>query len=285
MNQVIKNRKAFIIAHYNEFAQVSPDLFRFIVYLNKQKAKVVFVSTNLSDTHYKSLSSHSTVIRRENFGYDFWSYKVGIDALGDLGSYDRVTLLNSSFLILSPSSLCEGFLSNPKTPAMRGLSMSHDKGKHLQSYWIAFETTQLLNSIYFKEWWSNMRPISDRQSVIDTYEVGMTKHFERNGVPVSSVYEPTPNDFMLAMFRLLASGRRKFKAETRTLTMSSFGAENLNPTHFLWEKLLVKCGIIKYDLLKNNPEEIPLRAFYKIVKDNEDVKISLKLNSIKFPES
>jgi rhamnosyltransferase len=285
MQNATRNRKAFVIAHYNEAAQVSPDLFRLVAYLNKQRAKVVFVSTNLTDTHCKALSSHSTVIRRENFGYDFWSYKIGIDALGDLKHYDRVTLLNSSFLILSPPLLCEVFLSSPKTPAMRGLSMSHDKGKHLQSYWVAFETTQLLTSAYFKEWWNNMTPISERQSVIDTYEVGMTKYFEMNGIPIISVYEPTPTDLMLATFRMFARGRRKFETETRTLTISSLGAEKLNPTHFLWEKLLVECGIIKYELLKKNPEEIPLRAFYKLIKDSEDAKISLKLNSVNYPES
>jgi rhamnosyltransferase len=275
------NKKAFIIAHYNEKGQVAPDLILLTKYLKIRGAEIIFVSTKLSDLNYQIVSQFAQVIRRDNYGYDFWSYKIGIDALGDLGKYDRVTVLNSSFIILSITTLCDSFLEDPTKQGLRGLSISHEKSKHIQSYWISFEGNILINSRIFKAWWEDMKPVSERQKVIDLYEIGISKYFIKNGVSISAKYEPSENDLMLATFRLLAAGKKIINVNNSSCIVYSNGAEKLNPTHFLWEKLLINCGIVKYDLIKNNNEQIPINSLYKLINKKEYLIKSLEINSIK----
>jgi lipopolysaccharide biosynthesis protein len=273
-----KMKKAFVIAHYNDLGRVTPDLYRLILYLVEKKCIVILVSTKLCDDHYNILLKDIKVIRRENIGYDFWSYKVGIEALGDLGAYDRVTVFNSSFLILSIPKLCDIFLKDAKIPSVCGLSMSYEKEKHIQSYWVSFESTKLLKSYYFRNWWKKMTPISNREEVINKYEVKMTNYFEKYGVQSKVIYEPTEEEKILGLMRFYSTRKIKIKAERGIFNLNSSEANILNPTHYFWEGLMISCGVIKYELLIRNPQEIPIRNIYKQIESHKQLKLSLELN-------
>lgn len=84
---------AFVIAHYNPDGKVPRDLFNLVTYIAKLSGNIVFVSTNITESEIKKLSPYAHVIARENFGYDFWSYKLGMQRLGDLRQLERIVFL------------------------------------------------------------------------------------------------------------------------------------------------------------------------------------------------
>jgi hypothetical protein len=259
---------AFVVAHYHASGRVSADLRALVQALAALPARVVFVSTGISDESAESLRPHAQVIARDNVGYDFWSYRVGIEALGDLSGIDRLVVFNSSFVTLSRKALTQPFLAPVGGPCLHGLSRCAFGRPHLQSYWVAFEHRDLLRSTVFERWWSRMTPVSDRLEVIRRYEMGMSAYFERAGVPLRAAFEPNREDHILALCRMMASRPNEIPFLTRPAEEDVDGcprldfsrAARLNPTHFLWDRLVRNHGIVKLDLLRNNPFDMSLQA-------------------------
>lgn len=252
----MKPSLAFVVAHFHPSGRVAPDLFELVRSLSHFTRRIVFVSTGISGEAAARLGPFAQVISRENFGYDFWSYRVGIEALGDLAGIDRLVILNSSFVTLAPRLLCAPFLGPVQGPCLHGLTRCDFGTPHLQSYWIAFEHRDLILSENFSRWWRDMTPVSDRREVISRYEMGMTKHFAEAAVPIRAAFQPTRDEDILAMCRMIASRRVSvgryvdFSDASPRLRMEQ--ASRLNPTNFLWDVLFNRHGILKIELLKNN---------------------------------
>jgi len=247
-----------VVAHYHPKGRVAADLKALVRHFASLTDRVVFVSTGIDPAQAQELEPFAHVIARENFGYDFWSYKLGIDALGELTGLDRVLLCNSSFVTLDPALLCQSILGEVEAPALRGLTLSADGVVHAQSYWVSFEHPDLILSPEFSQWWSDMVPISDRQEVIDRYERGMSAYFADMGFPVTACFVPDYSDILVGMCRAAASRRIKFVDVKREFSVDLDTFRILNPTHFLWDAVAERFGILKHDLIKHNPQGLDL---------------------------
>jgi hypothetical protein len=262
-------RLAFIIAHYDPNGRVSSDLYNFVMYISRLSNKIIFVSTRICESEINKLSPYATVISRENFGYDFWSYKTGLEALGELKDIERLVFFNNSFITTDPQSLCNFFLGPIKGKALRGLTVAHYPKLHVQSYLFAFEDSSLINSTEFKNWWRNMTPISNKDEVIHLYEIGMSEWFIQWGTPIKSAFTIPMKDIPVVIVRVAMKMNwkpshvlRKLKLLKRQLNSKIKIHENLNPTHYFWLSLYLKSKIIKIDLLKNNPTNQDLSKLF-----------------------
>lgn len=248
---------AFVIAHYNPDGRVPRDLFNLVVYISKLSDRIIFVSTHIAEIEIKKLSPYAQVIARENFGYDFWSYKIGVETLGDLKQTERIVFFNSSFITLDPKALMNSFLKPVSSQALRGLTISNHPKLHVQSYLFAFENSALINSTEFKSWWEQMVPLSNRDEVIDRYEIGMSEWFSKYGVPIKSALKVDQKDIVKSVYRALLKRHWKITDFTKILRVKlSFYLkihQNLNPTHFFWMTVYNQSKILKVDLIKNNP--------------------------------
>lgn len=224
-------RRAFVVAHYDPAGRVARHLRALTAHL-ATLGRVVFVSTQLSEAAARELAEGVEIITRPNEGYDFFSYKRGIEALGALSAFDTVTILNSSFVCLDPPRLTQRFFSRSRPEIdLLGLTANFEYAAHLQSYWISFESRRVLDSSVFARWWSDMEPVSDRELVISRYEVGMSHALKAAGFTLASAFSPP--------------------AQPR--------AAHRNPTHLYWEALMEEFAILKLELLRANPFRMDLR--------------------------
>lgn len=247
---------AVVIAHFHPEGHVSIDMVNLIKHLFQLSGRIVFVSTGINDSAVETIEPYAKVIRRENVGYDFWSYKVGVEALGDLGELDRLVFLNSSFITIDPESLMSNFFTPVGEPLVKGLTISTERSVHIQSYLFSFETRDLINSSAFKEWWETMQPISKKTDVISQYEIGMSSFFSQRGYALKAVYEPSNQDLFVATGRLIAAGGLVLKDTSKSIVNIDINAaRELNPTHYLWDILYERFKIFKKELLKENPTE------------------------------
>jgi hypothetical protein len=170
----------------------------------------------------------------------------------DTRSFDRILFFNSSFVTTDPVLLCSDFLEDPKETGLHGVSISHEFHRHIQSFWVAFEGRDLIQSDAFKAWWQAMTPISDRQEVIQNYEIGMSRYFSEQGYSLKAVFQPTAAEKFRAINLAFACNwwRTTVKGEAVTIRLSL--ANTLNPTHFMWQPLVERHGLIKRDTL-NKP--------------------------------
>lgn len=222
--------RAFVVAHYDPAGRVARDLRELVAHL-RSMGRVVFVSTNLAGGEARDLGQGVEVITRPNEGYDFFSYKRGIESLGALSAFDTVTILNSSFVCLDPARLTQRFFarSRPEVDVL-GLTANFEGGPHLQSYWISFEGRRVLDSPAFAAWWDDMEPVSQRDLVISRYELGMSQAFKAAGFTLASAYAAPLQP----------------------------GVAHRNPTHLYWEALMEEFGILKLELLRTNPFRMDL---------------------------
>jgi lipopolysaccharide biosynthesis protein len=236
-------RRAFVVAHYDPAGRVARHLRALAAHLASM-GRVVFVSTNLADRDAQALRGDGMeVITRPNEGYDFFSYRRGIEALGDLSAIDALTILNSSFVCLDPATLTTRFFAGvaPGIDVL-GITSNYEYAAHVQSYWMSFETRRVLDSPAFASFWSDMQPISDRDLVIPRYEVGLSQAMNRAGLRLASAFKPP------------AGERPPYH----------------NPTHVYWDAVLAQFGILKLELLRTNPFRRDLSRLEAVLQARPD---------------
>jgi lipopolysaccharide biosynthesis protein len=254
-------RRAFVVAHYDPAGRVARHLRELVAHL-ASSSRVVFVSTQLADDH--GLPNGVEVITRPNEGYDFSSYKRGIEALGDLAAVDQLVTLNSSFVCLDPARLTERFFarSRPEIDVL-GLTANLEIAPHLQSYWISFENRRALDSPAFSRWWTTLEPVSGKSQVILRYEVGMSHALDSAGLKLASAFSPTREEKLRVVMRSYeASGRLPPVGADGKAHFDTRLADGLNPTHFFWDSLLEEFAVVKMELLRKNPFRLDLAKLH-----------------------
>ena len=258
-----------VIAHYSSSGRLAKHLVNLIQELSKYSKNIIFVSTGILESELSKLAPYATVIARENTGYDFWSYKVGLEELGDLSRFQKVVCFNSSFICLKPDLLLETAFSPDMPSGLNGITLSKQDSSHIQSYWFSFDGDLLRSSEALQGWWGQLKPISERSSVVKYYEIGMSRWFVERGVAITALFEPSREDLLVALARLIASRRARPEMspdESMAVTFDLESAKALNPTHFLWDTLAREFGILKLDLLINNPTQQDLRSYLENLK-------------------
>jgi lipopolysaccharide biosynthesis protein len=284
---------AVVIAHFDPDGHVPLDLLNLISALKKRSNEIVFVSTNINKKSALIVEKMCNLITRENFGYDFWSYKVGIESILNKKSLDSILLINSSAIYFNPEKLLNDFFEgSPDYPALYGLTESYQVEQHVQSFWIEFCTNQLINSKAFDLWWDEMIPISEQLEVIKKYEIGMSKFFSNLGVSLEALYKRSPKDQVLAACRTISDDHCNIDLDNELLDGGSFTlplelAKKINPTSILWDVILEKYDWIKVKSFDRSNRDFRIYKFLlylenavENVEDNVNILISRKLNSI-----
>lgn len=234
-----------VVAHYHPSGRVRPDTRRLISRLVNGKRRVIFVSTKLADHEAAELRLSCDVIIRENFGYDFYSWRAGMvhADMFDQAKLPRILyLINTSILVVDHEKLVEKFFDRPLGGAIYGLSISREIRPHIQSFLVGIQR-EILGMPDWINWWRNMQPISNRQQVIFEYELGLSDLARKIGVEISSAMAMETTDKIPVMDIVNSCGFRGLVK----------GAPKLNPSHFAWRRGLEEFGFLKCELIKKNP--------------------------------
>lgn len=282
----MNDKTAFVFAHFSPRGKVSQSLRGLVREARRLSPYVRFVSTGLDIAPDDELHGLCRVVSRQNFGYDFWSYRIGLLDVLDRHDVERVVLVNSSFVALEPKRLLEGLLQPVDGPRIRGLTVSHEVTRHAQSYLVSLEDRSLLRSHEFDTWWREMVPISDRDQVIQKYEIGLSRHFQGLGVPISAAYEPSSAETLIALAR--AIGSRQWAVgplQADVVSLDLRPARALNPTHFLWDFLFARFSVLKLELIASNPTEQNLDSLVRFLQGRDELRqlVSEAIDSMKQP--
>ncbi|MFN8076544.1 MAG: rhamnan synthesis F family protein [Kineosporiaceae bacterium] len=191
------------MAHYDALGELAPHARRQVEALAEVSDRLLVVSTaDLRDpADVAFLTSHGELVQRANEGYDFFSYKVGLDAVPDAADYDLVVVCNDSYVgPLRPyRRIVEEMRERPVD--FWGLTTTRRRGEHVQSYFVAFRPW-VVRSAAFTGFWSAMTPISDRREVITRYELGLSATLRAAGFRAGGYFEETGADRRLARARM-----------------------------------------------------------------------------------
>jgi lipopolysaccharide biosynthesis protein len=232
---------SLVFAHHHQSGLIRSDTSTLLNALVEHIDEIYFISTNVKDSELKKLDPRITFKVRENDGYDFYSYKTGIDLLSLKNGYDHLTLMNSSFLCSDPQKFIDFYFKQGLKEDFEviGLTKSWEITEHIQSYLITISGKVLQNKI-FLDWWKNMVPLNIREDVILNYEIGLS-------------------NLLLKLHKL----KSVFK------TGPSYNQGILNPTHQYYLNLLKDVGILKIEIIKNNPSNVNLAPINKAIRHDD----------------
>lgn len=255
-------KRACVFAHYDKDGIVDRYVYYYLQKLKLISKEIVFVTvSNISLDDKKHLNEIGvTILQRENVGYDFYSYKVGIDYLKDK-EYKELILCNDS--VYGPIySLESVFVQMEKYNVdFWGITSSSMISIHIQSYFIVFRE-ELLSSDFFYSFWENVKPLEDKVQIIKMYEIGLTQFFNNKKFNYCSLINIKEDSFfykkgMYLIKRMLSAPNKILRfALNPGLYLKNFKRSNHNPVLQSWEDLIKnqKSPFLKTSLFTSNEE-------------------------------
>ena len=150
-----------IYAGYHKQSRIRPDVFEQIKSLSSRYSIIYVIAAEESikeDPLYFKLSQlTSKIIIRPNIGYDFGSWKMGIDFLGEkTKNIKSLLLMNDSLYgpIFPMDKLIFDTLNSPYD--ITSMTASSQFRYHGQSYYVSY-SNRVINSEVFKNFWDNYK--------------------------------------------------------------------------------------------------------------------------------
>ncbi|MFT4230674.1 MAG: rhamnan synthesis F family protein [Microbacterium sp.] len=250
-----------VMAHFDVARTLRPHTLSALTNYADAADRVVVVSAaGVREQDLDLLPPRVELVVRSNYGYDFFSYKWGLDVVGDYAAYDRILLVNDTFI--GPLVPAATILSSGQASAydLMGATWSHNHGGHAQSFFVTV-TGAVARSNAFQRFWRDMVPVSERKSVIMKYEVGMTAAVTDVGFAAGGYFQPTAKEEALAMerrrhqdaVRLVSGSGGRVVREVRP--SSRHQLRGYNPAIALADRALLdaRLPVIKFDTLRFDP--------------------------------
>ena len=259
--------RALILAHYDPDGIVDP----YVLYsLQKYRRAfehitIVSVSADCLPPNHENLVD--TFIRRENIGYDFYSWKVGFERLADKDKFFEVVFVNDS--IYGPLFDIEHVLlaNNIKEADLWGLTTSFQINSHIQSFFFAMRHS-LLRSNAALEYWNSVHALADKASVIYQYELKLAAHFRDRGWRTETIY--TNGNAKRSVWEMIRSDINIARPRSSArYVYHNLKSKNQNPTHYLWRSV-IDAGVpfVKAEVFRINPLGLQLEPIRNYIVEN-----------------
>ncbi|MGH8963178.1 MAG: rhamnan synthesis F family protein [Jatrophihabitantaceae bacterium] len=247
-----------VMAHYDPGGQVAPHVRRNVAALARIAERLVFVTTApLIEADAAWVSERAELVRRDNFGYDFFSYRAGLLETGGLTDYDQVLISNDTFVgpLVDYAEIFTAMADRPFD--FWGLTKSDRVKPHVQSFFVCFRGW-VVRSHAFQHFWHRMIPLSNRSQVIHRYEVGLTRTLEQAGFAWGSYYNESPADARMARRRMMWRAwclSQRVPLRQRRARFHALAREPWNPNAALADRALgpATLPIVKIDTLRYDP--------------------------------
>jgi hypothetical protein len=252
-------RTLIVMAHYDASGGLAPHALRQLDALADVADRLLVVSTATLDNpeDVEAITQRAELVRRQNQGYDFYSYKTGLDVAGDLSEYDLVIVCNDSYVgPLVPYRRILDTMWERKVDFW-GMTETMRRARHVQSYFVAFRRW-VVASPAFTGFWSQMTPVSDRAQVITKYELGLSGALLGAGFEAGSYFEENAADRRLARARHLwwaYHAIRRQPPHQRAKAARRLPFEPWNPMAALADRALedARLPLVKIDTLRYDP--------------------------------
>jgi rhamnosyltransferase len=248
-------KRLAVFVHFDRDGIIDPYVEFYLQRLSEVTDDIVFVTTSsLNTTNLEKLESLCTkIICRENVGYDFMSYKVGLAAY-ERNEYDEVVICNDS--VYGPFSPLGELMERMSSEACDywGMSESFQFSHHLQSYFIVFKKKALLSDV-FRTFWDGVKVINSKADLILAYEIGLSTQFQKGGLKqgVACRIENEKKEALKKALSFLIRGKYK-KARNVYKRCHDGGSFACNTTLLFWDVLMSKYSMpfLKIAVLSHN---------------------------------
>ena len=193
-----------IFAHYDKHNIIDEYVVEYIKGLATVSKQIIFVSScEISYAEVDKVSQYCTaVLQKANEGYDFGSWKFGMEYVGfdNLANFDEVILANDScFGPIFPFSEMFDNMSTNQCDVWGG-TIGGGICKHLQSYFLVCRP-KLLKSQCFVDFFKSVTVQKSKSDYIIKYEIGFSKMVIKNGYSFDAYFNK--NTIKISIFKFL----------------------------------------------------------------------------------
>jgi lipopolysaccharide biosynthesis protein len=251
-----------VFAHFNNESKFEASFRTFIEQAAAVCSHVLVVSTSRLEER-NPLPKNVEVIERANIGYDFCSYRLGIELALKHRSFDRLLLANNSCFYGRNFNLKAVISELEKKPEeICGITSNAQFSPHLQSFFLYFKKSALLTN-WFNEFWSLVQPLSSKDQLIFNYEIGLTSTATRRGLSCSSLFG--------AEITRVGEKSSFVKKLNRRFSLKSTQSKE-NPFFKDPTDLYQMFGILKWEFIKKNYQQN--KNFLKSLSPEDRASIS-----------
>ena len=253
--------RALILAHYDQDGLIDPHVIQALQIYRRLVNRLVVVSTAAACLPPAAANLVDDFVIRPNEGYDFCSWKLGLERLVPYHEFDEIVFCNDS--VYGPLSRWEGMLDDPRVEdadlwgMVRSIQGPKCRGNvdcpHLQS-WFFVMRNRAIRSPAFSSFWNSVQPLLTKEAVIDQYEVGLSETFAQAGLTLRAIYDTAATNHESApawsdLGPHLSFARSRLRQSWRLLKKARRG--RTNPSELLPLKVIdagvpfVKVGVFR----------------------------------------
>lgn len=230
----LSGRAVCLFVHFDPDGRIDPHVRNYLSALKACDLDLVLItSCELAAGELDAVSPLILgAVRRENLGLDFSGWALALELFPQLTACRALVIANDS--VYGPVGDLKAMVDHMEAIpcAIWGATRSYDLAEHIQSWFVWFRP-EALRSPAFSRFWSEVLPLSDKQAIIETYEIPLQKAFEQAGLVVAAAV-----DLMLLQ------------------------VANCNPTMHPWRRLLDHgCPFVKVQLLRDDPVRSDLKGW------------------------
>lgn len=188
--------RALVFVHYDRDGRFDDHVIAALLSYRETASRLVVVSTGAVELPASLQTVVDTFIPRPNIGYDFCSWRAGIESLTAVGDFDELICVNDS--VYGPLFDLKPVLTDRRLAGSDfwGMCLSQQgvrrRGRtacpHVQSWFFAMRKP-ILQSRAFARFWNAVVPLSSKEEIIDRYEIGLSEHFHQAGFKMSAIYD------------------------------------------------------------------------------------------------
>lgn len=187
-------QRAIVYAHFDPHGRFDPHVIRGLAAWRSVADRLVLVSAGGGPPPPAVRAVVDDCILRANDGYDFCSWKEGLEVL-EPGRHDEVVCVNDS--VYGPLTDPAPLFGDPRVAAadLWGMVLSEQpqqrhgtRRPHLQSWFFAMRRP-FLESPTCAEFWRGVEPLATKTEIIDRYEFGLSERAAAAGFRVAALYD------------------------------------------------------------------------------------------------
>jgi lipopolysaccharide biosynthesis protein len=182
-----------LLAHFSKKGDIDDQWYSFALSKALSGSKIVLCTTNINQRSFDRASIvFDEIILVPNIGYDFYSWHKGLiqHVYDSLSRYEYIILINTSIRITNLNKFLNSWIFPNKDKNVTCFSLSKEISLHAQSYFLIIPFDVLfIDSVKF--FWVYMKPLSKRQEVIYSYEIGLSLCFLEASVELSEIIQLT----------------------------------------------------------------------------------------------
>jgi rhamnosyltransferase len=238
-------RRVCVFAHYDKDNIVDAYVYYYLKELLTVVDKLIFVTVSDIDIQdiQRLKALNIEILKRENIGYDFYSYKLGIKQV-KIENYDELIIANDS--IFGPFiPMKEIFNEMLKVDNhFWGLTQSFEIEQHIQSYFMCFKK-EILKSEVFERFWNEVEVLDNKENIIKNYEIGFSQMlYQELFRSASFVTHKATVEEKISYFVRLLKLKKWFILRLFLLPFKRYFwcaiLYDINPSLDMWEQYLIK---------------------------------------------